>query len=414
MIVAAAALLVAATVPPAGTVPSGGPAAGAVPAAGGWLDAATARRVARNPPLGAVPADRTNRWSDSLDAARLGHRLFFDARLSASGTVSCASCHDPAHGFRDSEPLAKGEGTGPRRSMSVLNSAHQRWLTWDGRADTLWSQAVQPFEVPHEMGSSRRAVLAVVAGDPQLSGMYRTAFGAPVPDAAAAQPDVDAAFAKLGKALAAYERRLVSGPSAYDRWWSSRASGDPSADTLLSDAERRGLALFFGKANCFQCHHGALFSDGEFHNIGMPPRGGGMPTDAGRYAVVDRVRDDPFNAAGPHSDDRSGPQARISASLVNSPERWGEFRTPSLRNLPGTGPFMHAGQKETLAEVVRFYSTLEGATQLDHHRESVLKRLDLTEAEQADLVAFLGALAGSAPAEPWNSPPGRNADAPTR
>ena len=384
------------------------------PAAGGWLDAATAKRVARNTPLGAVPPDPTNRWADSAEAATLGHRLFFDARLSASGTVNCASCHDPSHGFRDAEPLAKGEGTGPRRSMSVLNAAHQRWLTWDGRADTLWSQAVQPFEVPHEMGSSRRAVLAVVAGDPGLSALYRGAFGAPVPGPGAAQPEVDAAFAKVGKALAAYERRLVSGPSAYDRWWSARAAAaDPAAtaaaDAILTEAQRRGLALFFGKANCFQCHHGALFSDGEFHNIGMPPRGGGMPTDAGRYAVVDRVRDDPFNAAGPHSDDRSGPQARISASLVNSPDRWGEFRTPSLRNLPGSGPFMHAGQKETLADVVRFYSTLEGATQLDHHRESVLKRLDLSTDEQADLVAFLGALAGTPPPAPWNRAPERNA-----
>lgn len=376
------------------------------PRAGGWLDDATARRVARNPPLGAVPADPTNRFADSASAAELGHLLFFDARLSASGTVSCATCHDPARGFSDTRPLAVGEGTGPRHSMTVLNAAHQRWLTWDGRADTLWGQAVQPFETVHEMGSTRANVLATVRGDPALRERWRAAFGEDVPPADAGQAAVDAAFAMVGKALAAYERKLTSGPSAYDRWWTRRAAGDAGADGELSEPERRGLALFFGKANCFQCHHGALFSDGEFHNIGMPPRDGGMPTDAGRYAVVERLRDDPFNAAGPHSDDREGAQARISRSLVNSPDRWGEFRTPSLRNAAVTAPYMHAGQKATLADVVRFYSTLEGATQLDHHRESVLRKLDLSEREQADLVAFLGALSGPGPGAPWDRAPG--------
>ena len=379
------------------------------PASGGWLPEDIARRVRRNPPLGAVPADPTNRWADSADAAALGHRLFFDERLSASGTVSCATCHDPAQGFSDGRPLAKGEGTGTRHSMTVLNAAHQRWFTWDGRADTLWSQAVQPFETPHEMNMPRARVVQRIREDSVLRAAYRRAFGAEPPAADAPPAMVDAAFAKVGKAIAAYERTLVSGPSAYDRWWTRRAAGDPQADQELTDAARRGLLLFFGKANCFQCHHGALFSDGEFHMIGIPPRDGGKPTDAGRYAVVDRVRNDPFNAAGPHSDDPKGTQATISASLVNSPDRWGEFRTPSLRNAASSPPYMHAGQMATLADVVHFYSTLEGATALDHHRELVLKRLDLSTAEQADLVQFLGALSGAGPGAPWDRAPGDGA-----
>jgi cytochrome c peroxidase len=390
--------LVAAHAPP---VPA---ATGPVP--GGWLTEQVAMRVRRNPPLGAVPADPTNRFADSDAAAQLGRRIFFDARFSASGTVRCASCHDPAHGFADARPVAVGEGVGSRRSMSILNAAHQRWLTWDGRADTLWSQALQPLETPHEMGFSRRQALALVASDAALRDAYRAAFGAepPVP-AAGNLSDVDAAFANLGKAIAAYERHLVSGPSAYDRWWTARAAGDPAADAILTDAERRGLALFFGSANCFQCHHGALFSDGEFHMIGIPPRDGGVPKDPGRYAVVDRVRSDPFNAAGPHSDDPHGPAARISASLVNSPDHWGEFRTPSLRGVAERPPYMHAGQLASLADVVRFYSTLEGATSLDHHRELVLRRLDLSAAEQSDLAAFLGALTGAPPPAPWCAAP---------
>ena len=375
------------------------------PAAGGWLTEQLAARVRRNPPLGAVPADPTNRWADSDAAAALGHRIFFDERFSASGRVACTTCHDPAHGFSDPRPLAKGEGAGPRHSMRVLNAAHQRWFTWDGRADTLWSQAVQPFETPLEMNLPRAKVVAQVAGDSILRDAYRRAFGQAPPAADAAPADVDAAFARIGKALAAYERKLVTGPSAYDRWWTRRAAGDPKADDALTDAQRRGLALFFGKANCFQCHHGALFSDGEFHMLGIPPRDGGQPTDAGRYAVIERVRSDPFNAAGPHSDDPQGRQAAISAALVRTPDQWGEFRTPSLRNVAQTPPYMHAGQMATLPDVVRFYSTLEGATSLDHHRESVLVKLGLSAAEQSDLVAFLEALTGPLPGTPWGVPP---------
>ncbi len=408
VLLAVCLLLQAAPVP---TAPAGPAAPDAVvrpagPAAGGWLTEQLAARVRRNPPLGPVPADPTNRWADSEAAAQLGHRIFFDERFSASGRVACSSCHDPAHGFSDPRPLAKGEGSGTRHSMRVLNVAHQRWFTWDGRADTLWSQAVQPFETPHEMNLPRAKVVARVAGDSVLRDAYLRAFGQAPPAADAAPAAVDAAFAQIGKALAAYERKLVSGPSAYDRWWTRRAAGDPKADQELTDAQRRGLALFFGKANCFQCHHGALFSDGEFHMLGVPPRDGGQPTDAGRYAVIERIRSDPFNAAGPHSDDPDGVQAHISASLVRTPDQWGEFRTPSLRNVAQTPPYMHAGQMATLPDVVRFYSTLEGATSLDHHRESVLTKLGLSASDQADLVAFLEALTGPLPGAPWGRPPG--------
>jgi cytochrome c peroxidase len=148
---------------------------------------------------------------DNADAAALGHRLFFDERLSASGTVSCATCHDPAQGFSDGRPLAKGEGTGTRHSMTVLNAAHQRWFTWDGRADTLWSQAVQPFETPHEMNMPRARVVQRISEDSVLRAAYRRAFGAEPPAADAPPAMVDAAFAKVGKAIAAYERTLVSG-----------------------------------------------------------------------------------------------------------------------------------------------------------------------------------------------------------
>ncbi len=366
-----------------------------------------AQRVARNPPLSAVPPDPTNRFAQSLEAARLGHLIFFDERFSASGTVSCASCHDPAHGFADARRVAVGEGSGARHSMSVLNSAYNRWFTWDGRADTQWSQALQPFETPHEHNFPRKRVVQEVAQDAQLRALYASAFGAEPPMGTAADDAqrIDAAFANIGKAIAAYERKLITGPSAYDRWWFKHMAGDPRADAELTVQQRRGLELFFGKANCWQCHHGPAFTDGEFHLIGVPASSDNLPADPGRYAVVEGVRDNPFNAAGPHSDDPTGKQARISASLVRSPDLWGQVKTPSLRTAAMTPPYLHQGQLPTLESVVQFYSTLEGATALDHHREQVLAKLDLTPQEQKDLVAFLHAINGPPPGPPWGVPP---------
>ncbi|MBL9141662.1 MAG: hypothetical protein JNK53_07330, partial [Phycisphaerae bacterium] len=334
------------------------------------LDEEVAARVRRNPPLGPVPADPTNRYADSEAAAELGHRIFFDPAFSVSGTVSCATCHDPAHGFADTRTLARGEGTGTRHSMSVLNSAHNRWFTWDGRADTQWSQAIQPFEALHEHGLTRARIVERVLDSPELRAGYERAFGV-APSSSLDAAAVDATVAHIGKAIAAYERKLVTGPSAYDRWWTKHEAGDPSADDELTAEARRGLVLFFGKGNCWECHHGANFTDGEFHMIGVPTADRSAPTDPGRYAVVEGVRDNPFNAAGPHSDDREGRQARISAGLVRSPDLWGQFKTPSLRTAAQTPPYMHRGQLATLPEVVRFYSTLEGAVSLDHHQELV-------------------------------------------
>ncbi|NBP51624.1 MAG: hypothetical protein EBU70_10715 [Actinobacteria bacterium] len=139
----------------------------------------TAARVARNPPLPPVPPDPTNRWADDAAAAHLGHLLFFDVGLSATQTVNCATCHAPAYGFSDRRALAVGVGTGTRHSMTVLNAAHQRWFTWDGRADTLWSQATQPFESPAEMATPRATVLAHVLEDPELLEAWTRAFGGP-------------------------------------------------------------------------------------------------------------------------------------------------------------------------------------------------------------------------------------------
>ena len=371
------------------------------------------RRVREMGWPGPPPPDPTNRWADSDAAAALGHALFFDRGLSSTGTVSCATCHRPDRAFSDGLRVAVGVGTGPRRTMTVLDSAHQSWLGWDGRADSLWSQALQPIERDIELGSGRRAALARVSSDPMLRERWTAAFGQAPPASGDASPqDIDSAFAKLGKAIAAYERKLVTGPSAFDRWvatWKeSGGSAEVKADGLMSESALRGLALFVGRAGCWQCHGGPMLSDGEFHAIGAPgrpERGGGVSSDAGRYGGVDVLKSSPFTAAGAHSDASGGERAKLVRSLVRVPDQFGAMRTPSLRHAGLGGPYFHEGQFDSLEDVVRFYSTLEGAQSLDHHQEQVLKRLDLSPQESADLVAFLRSAAGTLPPSAWTSDP---------
>lgn len=367
------------------------------------MDAVTKERLLKLGPLPAPPTDPTNRWSDDPKAAELGRWLFHEPRLSRNGEVSCATCHQPELGFADGRSLAKGLGTGARHTQSLLNAAHQRWLTWDGRADSLWSQALHPFESPLEMGLSRGEVIERVRAIEQLRTRYESVFGA-LP-AAEDTKGVQIAFGRVGKAIAAFERRLVTGPAPFDRWLEAvRAGRDAPIDGFGADAIR-GARLFVGKADCVRCHAGPLLSDGEFHLIGVPSKDGGLPTDRGRLDGVDRLRKDPYNAAGPHSDDPNGVRARWTAATQPDPETWGRFRTPSLRSAAASPPFMHQGQLASLEDVVRFYDTLEGATSLDHHSERVLEPLGLTEQERSDLVAFLKGVHGAAPDRTvWNDP----------
>jgi cytochrome c peroxidase len=345
------------------------------------------RVVLTHSPLGDPRPDPTNAVADDPAAARLGQRLFFDTRLSANGEISCATCHDPAKGLTDGKPVAEGLGVVDRSAPTLWNVAYQRWLFWDGRADSLWAQALQPTEAELEMGGSREQVARLLATDPTLRAEYEQVFGN-VPDG---QP-VDDVFASYGKALAAYQRRLISRRSPFDVFVEGLREEDPEKRAALSPSALRGLRTFVGKGRCRMCHAGPNFSDGEFHATGVAPRNGGDLYDPGRYDGIAKVLADPFNALGPHSDEREGAAAEQLETLRRGPEVWGEFRTPTLRNVALTAPYMHQGQFATLAEVVRFYSTLEGAAPPGHHQEQVLQPLELSRDEQADLVAFLESL----------------------
>ncbi len=368
------------------------------------------REIDRLSPLPKAPVDETNRFADDPAAARLGQYLFFDPRFSANGEISCATCHDPALGFADGQSLGEGLEVLPRHTPSIWNSAYSRWLFWDGRTDSLWSQAMRPMESAVEMGGHRLQFFQLLQNDAALREAYQQVVGdlptLEVPaenlgDWAARwetmdpsdQSQVTEVFVNLAKCIAAYERRLVSRNSVFDRFVEGFRRGHKAALSSLSPAAQRGLKTFVGRGNCTLCHHGPTLSDGEFHDIRVPDGDGGEPTDSGRFGGVPTLLADEFNARGPYSDDTGGKAARRLKFLVNSPENWGTFKTPSLRNVARTAPYMHQGQFSTLREVVEYYSTLESARPPGHHGgEQILVPLFLSDEEIDDLVAFLESL----------------------
>lgn len=383
-------------------------------------------------PLPPVPKDRTNHVSGDDDAAHFGRYLFFDKRLSANGEVRCATCHQPDHGFSVPTRLGEGLESTPRHPPSLLNVAHHEWFDWDGKADSLWAQAARPLENPGEHGMSRTDIVRTVAEIDDLRRGYEAVFddlpsfeseeryppGArPVPhdDSAPAHRKwrsmekrdrrrVNRVFSNILKAIATYEERLVAGAAPFDRFVQGLESDDSAKLDAISPAARRGLKLFIGEAECINCHNGPNFTDEAFHNLGLGPRPWLRSNDPGRWSGVDEVRSSPFNAAGPYSDDRDGRGADWIRFLRQTPEDRGQFKTPTLRNVERTPPYMHGGHFETLEEVVRFYSTLDEEVTVGH-REEMLEPLALSKRQIADLVAFLESLTGDPPPQKLMRPP---------
>jgi cytochrome c peroxidase len=344
-----------------------------------------------------LPPDPSNRWADDERAADLGHRLFFDTRLSANGRVSCASCHQPNRGFQDGLPLGKGVGTTERRTMPIAATAYSPFLFWDGRKDSQWAQALGPLESPVEHGGTREHYAHVAAK--HYRPEYEALFG-PLPDLRGAKRDaVTLVFVNLGKAIAAYERRIGYAPSRFDRFVSVwHANGTPPKN-VLTDDEIAGLKLFVGKANCLQCHNGPLLTNNEFHNTGVPR---GAAPDRGRLAGIAAVTEDEFNCRSRWSD--AGPRGcpELDALAAPRPAHQRAFKVPSLRNVAERAPYMHAGQFATLAEVLEHYNRAPAAP--SGHTE--LKPLALSRAELRQLEAFLHTLSGgvAAPAKYLRAP----------
>jgi cytochrome c peroxidase len=280
---------------------------------------------------------------NTSEIVELGRTLYFDPRLSADDTVSCASCHSPDHGFTDNKKVSTGVRgqTGTRNSPTVINRLYSKSQFWDGRAPSLEEQAKGPIVNPVEMGMKDHAdLVAKLKGINGYAVWFKKAFGH------------DLNIDDLAKAIATFERTVVSDDSNYDRY----ISGDQGA---LNASERRGFEIFQGKGKCIICHGGANFTDESFHNIGV---GMDKPNpDLGRYSQTKAEQDK------------------------------GAFKTPTLRDIASTGPYMHDGSEKTLADVVAFYN--KGGTP-NPNLDMLIVGLGLSQKESEDLVAFMKSLSG--------------------
>jgi cytochrome c peroxidase len=350
---------------------------------------------------GAPPPDPSNAHADDGYAATLGEELFSEKGFAKNADVACITCHDPQKARADARPQAFGVSAGDRNTPSIALAAHARSLFWDGRADSLWMQALGPLESPLEIGSSRLRVAHLVHDLYQSE--YESIFGAlpaladttrfPLdggPGSAAwasmSVADQDAAtkvFVQVGKAIAAYERTFRVKPSALDRY----VTGDASA---LGELEKDGLHAFFTRG-CAQCHYGPRLTDDAFHVVRFATgRVDGAP-DRGAIDGFTLLASSPFARAGAFSDAPS-PAARRSPSPA--PSMLGAFRTPTLRGLPSTAPYGHGGTFATIEDVVAFYArggpTADEATRTVGALDPLFPPFDAGTA--AKLTAFLRVL----------------------
>ncbi|HEX7071269.1 MAG TPA: cytochrome c peroxidase [Rhodothermales bacterium] len=375
--------------------------------------------------LGPVPEDPSNRVAGDPAAARLGHRLFFDARMSRTCTISCASCHVPSHGFQDGLPVGQGVGAGNRRTMPVAGTAYSPWMFWDGRADSPWRQALGPLENPVEHGTDRTQIALLIAQAyrsdyedvfgslPDLSAL--PAHAGPVADSAAAaawtrlssdrREAITRVFVNAGKAIAAYERTIGFEPSRFDRYVAALAKGEaPTGDAAFTPDEEAGLRLFIGKASCINCHNGPLFTDNHFHNTGVPLPAGSTVADSGRASAAREAVEGEFSCLGPYSDAGPDDCQELRFAVVEGHELLRAYKTPSLRGVADRAPYMHAGQIASLEEVVSHYNSAPDAPA----GHSELRRLRLSKRERNQLVAFLKTLSGPLEApEGFLEPPAR-------
>ncbi len=276
--------------------------------------------------------------------AELGRLLYFEKRISADGTLSCASCHDPKKGYTDQAAVSTGirGQKGGVSAPTVINRAYGMLQFWDGRAKSLEDQAIGPMANPIEMGNTHTAVVDTLKKIPGYRTRFQQVFGTD-----------EITLDHVAKAIATFERTVLSGNAPYDRY----KAGNKSA---MSASQVRGMDVFFNKAKCDQCHEGASFTLNAFHNLGVGQDK--AEPDPGRFAVTKK------------------------------PEDFGAFKTPTLREIEHTFPYMHDGSLKTLEEVVDFYD--KGGI-ANKNLDERMKKLNLTPQDKADLVAFMKALSGT-------------------
>ncbi len=300
--------------------------------------------VAAQPPaIEFGPLSRVTHPADNPPSAAkiaLGKQLFFDPRLSRTDRVSCASCHDPAHGWSNAERFATGvdDQRGIRNVPSLINAAYNRSQFWDGRAGSLEEQALEPIQNPQEMDMPLKSLVRKL----NAIGGYRRQFRAVY--------QTDATATSIAQSIAAYERTIIVDDTPLDRF----LQGDSAA---LTPSARRGMQLFFGQARCHVCHAGPKLSDGKFHNIGIGLKA--KLFDSGREKISQREADH------------------------------GAFKTPALREIGKTAPYMHDGSFKTLHDVVWHYNFGGVSNDANDSRDEALEVLYLSDEQVTDLVMFL-------------------------
>lgn len=302
-------------------------------------------KIAKRPrePLGLAPILWPPDNPYSVEKAELGRLLYFDPRLSADGTVSCATCHSPQFAFADGGAVSTGiKGQkGNRSAPTVINRAYSLAQFWDGRAATLEDQALGPMANPMEMGNTHEGIIGNLKKIRGYRELFAKAFGTE-----------DFTIDQVAKAITTFERTLLSGNSPYDRYKAGNK-------TAMNPSQIRGMEIFAKKGKCDACHEGLNFTSNMYANLGV---GTDKPDpDIGRYAVT------------------------------KDPKDWGAFKTPTLREVAHTAPYMHDGSLKTLDDVVGFYD--KGGVP-NRNLDSRIKPLHLTAQEKKDLVAFLNALSG--------------------
>ena len=389
-------------------------------------------------PLPDLAPDTTNKYADNPAVATFGQQLFFEKSYAGkltmadptlgvvndTGKIACASCHDVTHYWTDTRSKPNNMSLGvkwtTRNAPTLVNVAYYQWNSWGGKEDSLWYQGANGCESAVNFGGNRlqyahmlyvkyrnqyNTLFPMTPLDPALdptdtSGRFPP-NGAPKANAmaadgpwemmAAADRDiVNTAMANIGKAIEAYERKLISRNAPIDKY----IAGDYTA---LSPAAKRGLALFIGKAACVDCHSGPTLTDNKFHNTGVTQAGINAPAvDNGRFDEIPKTLSNNFNTSTKFSDDQALGKAKLM-NLVQTDDLKGQFRTGMLRQIEMTGPYMHTGSLETLEDVVRFYNWGGGAAGFSGAKSSAMVPLLLTDEELADLVAFLHTLTGDPP-----------------
>ena len=328
----------------------------------GWGGAGAPADIGPLPP---VPVPEDNPLTP--EKVELGMLLFFDARLSADGSLACVSCHLPDQGWATHTPLSPAYPTNMERRLSptLINVAYNKALLWDGRAGLLEKQALGPIQNPLHMNQNLDLLIEKLQAIPDYADRFQKVFGTAV------NPET------LGKALAAFQRTLITRNAPFDRYM----AGDHRA---MAENAVRGMALFKGKARCILCHHGPNFTDSQFHNLGVP--------DAPLLShplVQAAIR---FDAKRMNVPDYAQVKEDLGRYLVTKEDKdKGAFKTPTLRNVAQRDPFMHNGAFHSLEEIIDFYDRGGGAVV---GKSPLLQPLALTAQEKRDLLAFLQALTG--------------------